>query len=90
MWWHAIVPTNEAERTGYPTEPGYSSAVDRRAQQPGDHVLNFFAGSGTTGEAALGWGQLHTRRPEPQAVEVMLKQLERYQPVVYGWDAAAR
>jgi site-specific DNA-methyltransferase (adenine-specific) len=50
-WWHSIVGTNSHERTGYPTQK--PEAILRRIIQAssneGDTVLDFFAGSGTTG-----------------------------------------
>lgn len=53
-WWHTIVPTSGAERTGYPTQKplGVLSRIVRASSRPGDTVLDFFAGSGTTGVAA--------------------------------------
>ncbi len=54
VWWHTIVPTNGRERTGYPTQKPVG--VVRRAvlasSRPGDLVLDWCAGSGTTGVAA--------------------------------------
>ncbi len=53
-WWHTIVPTNGKERTGYPTQKplGILRRILSVHTSPGDTVLDFFAGSGTTGEAA--------------------------------------
>ena len=53
-WWHTIVPTVGAERTGYPTQKplGILRRIIRASSNPGDLVLDFFAGSGTTGIAA--------------------------------------
>jgi site-specific DNA-methyltransferase (adenine-specific) len=55
VWWHTIVPTNGKEKTGYPTQKplGILERIVRVHSNPGDTVLDFFAGSGTTGEAAL-------------------------------------
>jgi site-specific DNA-methyltransferase (adenine-specific) len=54
VWWHTIVPTNGKEKTGYPSQK--PRGVLRRVLQPstreGDWVLDFFAGSGTTGAVA--------------------------------------
>ncbi len=52
-WWHTIVPTNGAERTGYPTQKplGILRRIVQASSRPNDLVLDFFAGSGTTGEA---------------------------------------
>jgi len=54
VWWHTIVPTSGKEKTGYPTQKplGLVRRVVRVHSRPGDVVLDFFAGSGTTGEAA--------------------------------------
>ena len=54
-WWHTIVPTNGKEKTGYPTQKplGIVTRIIRASSNPGDMVLDFFAGSGTTGEACL-------------------------------------
>lgn len=54
VWWHTIVPTNSREKTGYPTQKplGILSRIIRVHTHPGDTVLDFFAGSGTTGHAA--------------------------------------
>ncbi len=53
-WWHTIVPTNGRERTGYPTQKplGIVRRIVQASSKPGDTVLDFFAGSGTLGEAA--------------------------------------
>jgi site-specific DNA-methyltransferase (adenine-specific) len=54
VWWQTIVPTNSRERTGYPTQKPL--AILRRivavSSRPGDLVLDWCAGSGTTGVAA--------------------------------------
>jgi site-specific DNA-methyltransferase (adenine-specific) len=54
-WWHTIVPTGGAERTGYPTQKplGILTRIVAASSNPGDLVLDFFAGSGTTGAACL-------------------------------------
>lgn len=53
-WWHTIVPTNGNEKTGYPTQKplGILRRIINIHSRPGDTVLDFFAGSGTTGMAA--------------------------------------
>ena len=59
VWWHTIVPTNGKERTGYPTQKplGILNRILKVHTNPGDLVLDFFAGSGTTGEAAIKLGR---------------------------------
>ncbi len=54
VWWQTIVPTNGPERTGYPTQKPLAilERIIRVHSNPGEVVLDFFAGSGTTGEAA--------------------------------------
>jgi site-specific DNA-methyltransferase (adenine-specific) len=58
-WWHTIVPTNGRERTGYPTQKpvGILKRILSASTRPGDLVMDFFAGSGTTGAAALALGR---------------------------------
>ena len=50
-WWHTIVPTNGAERTGYPTQKpeGIVRRMVQASTRPGDWCLDPFAGSGTLG-----------------------------------------
>ncbi len=51
VWWHTIVPTNGAEKTGYPTQKpeGVLRRIVQASSRPGDWCLDFFAGSGTLG-----------------------------------------
>ncbi|MBI4023094.1 site-specific DNA-methyltransferase [Candidatus Berkelbacteria bacterium] len=58
-WWHTIVPTNSREKTGYPTQKplGILKRIIQASSKPEDLVLDFFAGSGTTGEAASRLGR---------------------------------
>jgi site-specific DNA-methyltransferase (adenine-specific) len=54
VWWHTIVPTNSRERTGYPTQKplGILTRIVAASSREGDLVLDWCAGSGTTGVAA--------------------------------------
>ena len=54
-WWHTIVGTNSKEKTGYPTQKpvGVLRRIISASSNPGDLVLDFFAGSGTVGEVCL-------------------------------------
>ena len=54
VWWHTIVPTAGSEKTGYPNQKpeGILRRVVQASSRPGDRVLDFFAGSGTTGAVA--------------------------------------
>ena len=58
-WWQTIVSPTGREKTGYPTQKPL--AILRRiiaaSSNPGDVVLDFFAGSGTTGVAAHALGR---------------------------------
>jgi site-specific DNA-methyltransferase (adenine-specific) len=79
VWWHTIVPTNSREKTGYPTQKplGILRRIIQASSRPGDIVLDFFAGSGTTGVAAL---ELARRfilvDNNPEAIRVMKKRFE--------------
>ena len=59
VWWNTIVPPGGRERTGYPTQKPLAiiERIVRVHSNPGDRVLDFFAGSGTTGEAAWKLGR---------------------------------
>ena len=86
-WWHTIVSPNGKEKTGYPTQKPLAilSRIIRVHSNPGDAVLDFFAGSGTTGEAALRLGRCATLVDNnPQAMEVMARRLAFAQPVFHG------
>jgi site-specific DNA-methyltransferase (adenine-specific) len=54
-WWHTIVSPTGKEKLGYPTQKplGILERIVRASCPPGGLVLDFFAGSGTTGAAAL-------------------------------------
>ena len=81
VWWNSIVGTNSKEKTGYATQKPLS-VVERIVKvhsRPGDKLLDFFAGSGTFGDAALRNGRSVTLIDEnPQAIEVINKRLCDY------------
>ncbi len=54
-WWHTIVSPTGKEKTGYPTQKplGIIRRIVQASSNPGDLILDFFAGAGTTGAAAL-------------------------------------
>ncbi len=54
VWWHTIVSPTGKEKTGYPTQKpeGIVRRIVQASSQPGDWVLDFFAGSGTLGAVA--------------------------------------
>lgn len=78
VWWHTIVSPTGRERTGYPTQKplGIIERIVRVHSNPGDHLLDYFAGSGTLGEAALRNGRSCVLIDNnPEAIEVMAKRL---------------
>lgn len=83
VWWNTIVPTTSKERTGYPTQKPLS-ILERIVcvhSKAGDTVLDFFAGSGTTGEAAARHGRGFVLVDEnPEAIAVMGARLAAYSP----------
>ena len=58
-WWHTIVGTNSKEKTGYPTQKpkGILNRIIQASSNQGELVLDFFAGSGTTGISCLELGR---------------------------------
>lgn len=78
VWWHTIVPTTGREKTGYPTQKpeGILRRIVQASSRPGDRVLDFFAGSGTTGAVASALGRDAVLiDANPEAVEVMAKRM---------------
>lgn len=78
-WWHTIVPTNGKERTGYPTQKplGILRRIVSASSGPGDLLLDFFAGSGTAGVAAMELGRRFILVDDnPQALEVMARRFD--------------
>jgi site-specific DNA-methyltransferase (adenine-specific) len=78
VWWHTIVSPTGKEKTGYPTQKplGILERIVRVHSNPGDTVLDFFAGSGTTGEAAARNGRNFVMIDEnPQACALMQRRL---------------
>ena len=74
VWWHTIVSPTGNEKTGYPSQKplGVVRRIVQASSREGDWCLDFFAGSGTLGAAALSLG----RRcilcdSNPEAAEIM-------------------
>ena len=89
VWWHTIVPTSGKEKTGYPTQKplGILERIVKVHTAPGDVVLDSFAGSGTSGEAAALHGRSFVLIDEsPAAVQVMARRLARFSPELVGFD----
>ena len=84
-WWHTIVGTNSKEKTGYPTQKPLA-IIERilyASSNPGDLVLDFFAGSGTTGAACLKLDRCFILVDNnPQSIEIMKKRFQN-EPVEF-------
>jgi len=90
VWWHTIVPTRSREKTSYPTQKplGILNRIIKVHTFPGDLVLDFFAGSGTLGEAAARLDRdFILIDSNPEAVEVMRKRLAFAEPEVVEFKA---
>ncbi len=89
-WWHTIVPTNGAEKTGYPTQKplGILKRIVQASSRPGDLVLDFFAGSGTTGAACLALGRRFILIDDnPEALHVMARRFDGVEGIQWvGFD----
>ena len=86
-WWHTIVSPNGKEKTGYPTQKplGILERIVKVHSRPGDLLMDFFAGSGSFGEAAARLGRdciLIDNNPE--AIAVMEK---RFAPYRVEWKS---
>ena len=95
VWWHTIVSPTGGEKTGYPTQKplGVLERIVKVHSSPGDTVLDFFAGSGTTGEAAARHGRDFVLvDSNPEAARVMAKRLARFgvECVGFGRGAVAK
>jgi site-specific DNA-methyltransferase (adenine-specific) len=78
VWWHTIVSPTGREKTGYPTQKpeGVLRRIVQASSREGDLVLDFFAGSGTTGAVAGALGRRYLLVDDnPDAVAVMRRRL---------------
>ena len=78
-WWHTIVPTNSREKTGYPTQKpaGILRRIVAASSNLDDLVLDFFAGSGTTGAVAHELGRRAILvDSNPEAIAVMRRRFK--------------
>ena len=94
-WWHTIVPTNGKEKTGYPTQKplGILRRIVAASSPPGGLVLDFFAGSGTTGAACLELGRRFMLIDDnPAAIEVMGQRFAGVEGIEWeeGWSARSQ
>lgn len=84
-WWHTIVSPNGHEKTGYPTQKplGILSRIVKVHSQVGDRCLDFFAGSGSFGEAcAMNGRDVVLVDDNPDAVKVMKARLSAFEVTV--------
>ncbi|MFC1878511.1 DNA-methyltransferase [Chloroflexota bacterium] len=91
-WWHTIVGTNSQEKTGYPTQKplGILKRIIQASSNPGEVVLDFFAGSGTTGAACLELGRRFILVDDNlQAMQVMAGRFQGARDINWvGFDPA--
>jgi site-specific DNA-methyltransferase (adenine-specific) len=89
-WWHTIVPTNGKEKTGYPTQKplGILKRIVQASSPKNGLVLDFFAGSGTTGAACLDLGRHFILIDQNhEAIEVMAKRFQDVSTIEWiGFD----
>ena len=87
VWWRTIVTGKE--KTGYATQKPLAiiSRIVRVHSNPGDRLLDFFAGSGTLGEAAYREGRDFVLIDNnPEAVRVMRRRLAHWGVVTHSID----
>ena len=80
-WWNTIVSPNGKEKTGYPTQKplGILTRIVRVHSRPGERLLDFFAGSGSFGEAAAKYGRDVVLIDENhEAIEVMQRRFAHH------------
>jgi site-specific DNA-methyltransferase (adenine-specific) len=78
VWWHTIVSPTGKEKTGYATQKpeGILRRIIHASSAPGDWVLDFFAGSGTTGAVADKLGRRFVLiEQNPDALAIIEKRL---------------
>jgi site-specific DNA-methyltransferase (adenine-specific) len=93
VWWHTIVSPTGKEKTGYPTQKplGILNRIIRVHSNPADRVLDFFAGSGTTGEAAVRNGRSAVLiDSSAEAVRIMARRLAFAKPRCHGFRPSGR
>jgi site-specific DNA-methyltransferase (adenine-specific) len=80
VWWHTIVSPTGKEKTGYPTQKpvGILRRIIQASSKPGDLVLDFFAGSGTTGFVAHELGRRFILVDKnPESIQVIKDRLPK-------------
>jgi site-specific DNA-methyltransferase (adenine-specific) len=80
VWWHTIVSPTGKEKTGYPTQKpeGILRRIIQASSKPGDTVLDFFGGSGTTGAVAAALGRNFILMDQnSESIEVITNRLRK-------------
>lgn len=80
VWWHTIVSPTGKEKSGYPTQKplGILRRIIQASSKPGDSVLDFFAGSGTTGVAAAELDRKFVLIDQnPEAIQIIKNRLNQ-------------
>ncbi len=80
VWWHTIVSPTGKEKTGYPTQKpeGILRRIITASSKPGDLVMDFFGGSGTTAAVAHQLGRSFvTMDQNPESIAVIKSRLEK-------------
>jgi len=78
VWWHTIVSPTGKEKTGYATQKpeGILRRIIQASSNEGDWVMDFFAGSGTTGAVAAKLDRKFIMVDQnPEAIEVIRKRI---------------
>jgi len=89
VWWQTVVSPTGKEKTGYATQKPLAilERIVKVHSKPGDLVVDFFAGSGTLGEAAGRHGRdFWLVDNNPEAIAVMARRLARFGPRFEGGD----
>ena len=92
VWWHTIVSPTGKERTGYATQKplGVLERIVRVHSNPGDRLLDFFAGSGSFGEAAArNLRDFVLVDDNPDAIRIMTDRLARFGPHLVSCEGVA-
>ena len=87
VWFNTIVHTNGKEKIGYPTQKPLKilKRIVSVSSQPGDTVLDFFAGSGTIGEACIDLERNFILVDNnPEAIEVMKKRFSKHEGIEWS------
>lgn len=93
VWWHTIVSTRGKERTGYATQKplGVLERIVKVHSNEGDTLMDFFAGSGSFGEAAAKNGRRFILIDDnPEAILIMAERLLAYKPEFVNCEGVLR